>query len=168
VSTDSGYCVAEKKRVSSWPCRVEERAASIVSPVGDGCSFVSVNQVLVRPWARRRCECLTGILREGVPATAAKAFRGVGSVRRGVGVCVSAALANGILLCAERVAAVSGGIRWMVPAHGGWALSSGEVSSGEGPDDLERKKGIRWMPWHQEAMKDVARCEKPWGAASRR
>jgi len=23
------------------------------------------------------------------------------------------------------------------------------------------------MPWHQEAMKDVARCEKPWGAASR-
>jgi len=22
------------------------------------------------------------------------------------------------------------------------------------------------MPWHQEAMKDVARCEKPWGAAS--
>jgi hypothetical protein len=32
---------------------------------------------------------------------------------------------------------------------------------------LERNKGIRWMPWHQEAMKDVARCEKPWGAASR-
>ena len=34
--------------------------------------------------------------------------------------------------------------------------------------DLEHSKGIRWMPWHQEAMKDVARCEKPWGAASRR
>ena len=34
--------------------------------------------------------------------------------------------------------------------------------------DIERDKGIRWMPWHQEAMKDVARCEKPWGAASRR
>ena len=33
---------------------------------------------------------------------------------------------------------------------------------------IERDKGIRWMPWHQEAMKDVARCEKPWGAASRR
>jgi hypothetical protein len=32
---------------------------------------------------------------------------------------------------------------------------------------LEREKGIRWMPWHQEAMKDVARCEKPRGAASR-
>ena len=27
--------------------------------------------------------------------------------------------------------------------------------------DLERNKGIPWMPWHQEAMKDVARCEKP-------
>ena len=34
--------------------------------------------------------------------------------------------------------------------------------------DLEREKGIRWMPWHQEAMKDVARCDKPRGAASRR
>ncbi len=34
-------------------------------------------------------------------------------------------------------------------------------------DDLERDKSIRWMPWHQEAMKDVARCEKSWGAASR-
>ena len=34
-------------------------------------------------------------------------------------------------------------------------------------DGIEHNKGIRWMPWHQEAMKDVARCEKPWGAASR-
>ena len=33
---------------------------------------------------------------------------------------------------------------------------------------IEYEKGIRWMPWHQEAMKDVARCEKPRGAASRR
>ena len=32
---------------------------------------------------------------------------------------------------------------------------------------FEHEKGIRWMPWHQEAMKDVARCEKPRGAASR-
>jgi hypothetical protein len=30
-----------------------------------------------------------------------------------------------------------------------------------GDEDLEREKGIRWMPWHQEAMKDVARCDKP-------
>ena len=41
------------------------------------------------------------------------------------------------------------------------------LRSDAGKIDLERDKGIRWMPWHQEAMKDVARCEKPWGAASR-
>ena len=29
------------------------------------------------------------------------------------------------------------------------------------------KKGIWWMPWHREAMKDVARCEKPRGAVSK-
>ena len=29
------------------------------------------------------------------------------------------------------------------------------------------RQGIWWMPWRQEAMKDVARCEKPGGAASR-
>ena len=33
--------------------------------------------------------------------------------------------------------------------------------------DLEREKGIWWMPWHQEAMKDVARCDKLRGAVSR-
>ncbi len=32
---------------------------------------------------------------------------------------------------------------------------------------IKRFKGIWWMPWHQEAMKDVARCDKPRGAASR-
>ena len=46
-----------------------------------------------------------------------------------------------------------------------WWMVSGCNSGG---CDLEREKGIRWMPWHQEAMKDVARCEKPRGAASRR
>ena len=54
---------------------------------------------------------------------------------------------------------------WMVPVHGGW---SGVLPWGGSSSVLERDKGIRWMPWHQEAMKDVARCEKPWGAASRR
>src|SRR4249919_3257074 len=28
-------------------------------------------------------------------------------------------------------------------------------------------KGARWMPWHQEPMKDVGGCEKPRGAANR-
>ena len=32
---------------------------------------------------------------------------------------------------------------------------------------IKRKvKGIWWMPWHQEAMKDVALCEKPRGDES--
>ena len=34
-------------------------------------------------------------------------------------------------------------------------------------DEIKREKGIWWMPWRVEAMKDVARCDKPWGAASR-
>ena len=29
-------------------------------------------------------------------------------------------------------------------------------------------KGARWMPWHQEAMKDVVSCDKPRGAANER
>ncbi len=29
-------------------------------------------------------------------------------------------------------------------------------------------KGTRWMPWRQEAKKDVVSCDKPRGAASRR
>ena len=28
-------------------------------------------------------------------------------------------------------------------------------------------KGVRWMPWRKQAMKDVASCDKPRGAASR-
>ena len=32
----------------------------------------------------------------------------------------------------------------------------------------EHEKGIWWMPWHREAMKDVARCEKLGGGASAR
>jgi len=33
---------------------------------------------------------------------------------------------------------------------------------------VEHEKGIWWMPWHREAMKDVARCEKLGGGASTR
>jgi len=32
--------------------------------------------------------------------------------------------------------------------------------------ECEYEKGIWWMPWRQEAMKDVARCENLGGAAS--
>ena len=31
---------------------------------------------------------------------------------------------------------------------------------------IKRFKGIWWMPWRTEAMKDVARCDKPRGGAS--
>ena len=27
--------------------------------------------------------------------------------------------------------------------------------------------GIRWMPWYQELMKDVAACDNPWGVGER-
>ena len=35
--------------------------------------------------------------------------------------------------------------------------------------DLENKqnKGIWWMPWHKEPMKDVTGCDKPRGAANK-
>jgi hypothetical protein len=65
----------------------------------------------------------------------------------------------------------------MVPAHGArlvwfplvWFPTSWFLVRGlDRPRGSRVMKGIRWMPWHQEAMKDVARCEKPWGAASRR
>ena len=98
--------------------------------------------------------CLTGgpPRSEGwVPTTVATALRGVNyaeqmACRRGCRVCAFS-------LGGERV--------WMVPVHGGRLPLRG------GGHVLERDKGIRWMPWHQEAMKDVARCDKPWGAASR-
>ena len=31
---------------------------------------------------------------------------------------------------------------------------------------IKRLKGIWWMPWRQEAMKDVVRCDKLWGGAN--
>jgi hypothetical protein len=32
---------------------------------------------------------------------------------------------------------------------------------------LKYEKGIWWMPWRMEAMKDVLGCEKPGGAAKK-
>ncbi len=34
-------------------------------------------------------------------------------------------------------------------------------------DRIKRMKGVWWMPWRQEAMKDVILCDKPWGADNR-
>ena len=35
------------------------------------------------------------------------------------------------------------------------------------PDQIKRDKGVWWMPWQQEAMKDVILCVKPWGAENK-
>jgi hypothetical protein len=43
-----------------------------------------------------------------------------------------------------------------------------EPGARSGPGVGECEKGIWWMPWHREAMKDVARCEKLGGGASTR
>ena len=34
-------------------------------------------------------------------------------------------------------------------------------------EDLKYIKSIWWMPWRIEAMKDVLRCDKRWGAAKK-
>ncbi len=34
-------------------------------------------------------------------------------------------------------------------------------------DRVKREKGVWWMPWQQEAMKDVIPCDKPRGAGNR-
>ena len=34
-------------------------------------------------------------------------------------------------------------------------------------DRIKREKGVWWMPWQQEAMKDVIPCDKSWGAGNR-
>ena len=153
-----------------------------------------MNQVLVRLWAR----CLEGYPRERVPSSQALAQAGVRGLRSLTGqglvmgihgwvqpsnrrhMCSEAFYglagcdAGGSVVCKlsfERcVLDVSSGVirEWMVPVHDGLDPPSSEQSGGCGSCALEHEKGIRWMPWHQEAMKDVARCEKPRGAASRR
>ena len=34
-------------------------------------------------------------------------------------------------------------------------------------DRIKRDKGVWWMPWQQEAMKDAIPCDKLWGAGNR-
>ena len=34
-------------------------------------------------------------------------------------------------------------------------------------DRIKREKGVWWMPWQQEAMKDVILCDKLGGAENR-
>ena len=158
--------------------------------------FVRVNQVLVRLWARRgrmsdRMAMGFGPSASSDPA----AFRGVkrshwivfsgsrpsGGERRGC------ATMRSCCVLSERSAvsrtASGGAVGGMAGADFGLTTGDRQPATASeagfcawwrspersgGKSVLEREKGIRWMPWHQEAMKDVARCEKPRGAASRR
>jgi hypothetical protein len=64
-----------------------------------------------------------------------------------------------------RRAGVSDHLARLGPARGRcWIGIAGSATR----EVLEQEKGVRWMPWRQEAMKDVARCEKPRGDASDR
>ena len=56
-------------------------------------------------------------------------------------------------------AGTGGGLlfRASAPAHGALSIS----------EEIKHEKGVWWMPWRREAMKDVAGCEKLRGVASR-
>ena len=60
---------------------------------------------------------------------------------------------------------VAGTVRFL--ATGRWPLAADWMDPVRGEFGFEQEKGIWWMPWRQEAMKDVARCENLGGAASR-
>ena len=65
----------------------------------------------------------------------------------------------------------------LVVSHEAWARTDSvrslpaATSRGRGRALVMRAikclKGVRWMPGHAQAMKDVVRCEKPWGAANK-
>ena len=61
--------------------------------------------------------------------------------------------------------------RWEMDDFRYWSFVGGVRSGWIGRTSImraiKRKKGIRWMPWRREAMKDVVRCDKPWGAANK-
>ncbi len=42
----------------------------------------------------------------------------------------------------------------------------GHLSAALFPGRIKREKGVWWMPWQQEAMKDVIPCDKHWGAGN--
>ena len=52
-----------------------------------------------------------------------------------------------------------------------WRRESGSLIARSGAllflDQIKREKGVWWMPWQQEAMKDVILCVKPWGAENK-
>ena len=78
-------------------------------------------------------------------------------------------LSEGLAVGRGLLAALRGFGRWMVPVHGGvLGVRAHACIRLRGCVRDEQEKGIGWMPWRQEAMKDVARCENPGEAASGR
>jgi hypothetical protein len=63
------------------------------------------------------------------------------------------------------VALAPPGVAALFPSSGPWAREAGQQCGRRWAGSRERK-GTWWMPWRQEATKDVARCDKPRGAAS--
>ena len=49
---------------------------------------------------------------------------------------------------------------------GRWSLFE-RLSDDLSLDQIKCLKGVWWMPWQQEAMKDVILCDKLWGAENR-
>ena len=66
-------------------------------------------------------------------------------------------------MCVSEARVLVSCLHGIVPGYWrGLVLCAGDGSG------IERDKGVRWMPWRQEAMKDVARCDKLRGDASDR
>jgi hypothetical protein len=49
----------------------------------------------------------------------------------------------------------------------GSGAAEGPLGTCPSLDRIKREKGVWWMPWQQEAMKDVIPCDKFWGAGNR-
>ena len=56
---------------------------------------------------------------------------------------------------------------WKRPPRGNKRTAARRTSVFLLPDQIKRDKGVWWMPWQQEAMKDVILCDKPWGAENK-
>ena len=61
---------------------------------------------------------------------------------------------------------IAGALPWLCGLITGCGWSSG-LRIGRPAEEIKRLKGIQGMPWHAQAMKDVARCDKRRGTASR-
>ena len=81
----------------------------------------------------------------------------VGFVRGGAGVCLTGGLVAYVNVRRELRNALRTARLLALSDWGGLWVCKDQAS-----------KGIWWMPWHREAMKDVARCDKPRGGASAR